>query len=88
MSRKVPQTLTFSTLLKNGNSNAFWMVDRYSRKNLSGEETSNNSASALSRILIKDRVNLKLAQQLEPAPPETKRLWAEMTWVLFLNRRA
>lgn len=26
----------------------------------------------------------KLAQQLEPAPPEAKRLWAEMTWVLFL----
>lgn len=26
----------------------------------------------------------KLAQQLEHAPPEAKRLWAEMTWVLFL----
>ena len=26
----------------------------------------------------------KLAQQLEQAPPEAKRLWAEMTWVLFL----
>lgn len=26
----------------------------------------------------------KLEQQLEPAPPEAKRLWAEMTWVLFL----
>ncbi|MCY3868489.1 MAG: AAA family ATPase [Gemmatimonadetes bacterium] len=26
----------------------------------------------------------KLAQQLTPAPPEVKRLWAEMTWVLFL----
>ncbi len=26
----------------------------------------------------------KLEQQLEPAPPEAKCLWAEMTWVLFL----
>ena len=26
----------------------------------------------------------KLRRQLEPAPPEAKRLWAEMTWLFLL----
>ena len=30
------------------------------------------------------RFEVKLKRQLEPAPPEAKRLWAEMTWVYLL----
>ena len=31
-----------------------------------------------------DSFEEKLRRQLEPAPPEAKRLWAEMTWLYFL----
>ena len=31
-----------------------------------------------------DRFEVKLKRQLEPAPPESKQLWAEMTWLYFL----
>ena len=31
-----------------------------------------------------DRFEVKLKRQLAPAPPESKRLWAEMTWVYLL----
>ena len=31
-----------------------------------------------------DSFEEKLRRQLDPAPPEAKRLWAEMTWVIYL----
>ena len=31
-----------------------------------------------------DSFEEKLRRQLEPAPPEAKRLWAEMTWLYYL----
>ena len=31
-----------------------------------------------------DSFDEKLRRQLEPAPPEAKRLWAEITWLYFL----
>ena len=31
-----------------------------------------------------DSFEEKLRRQLEPAPPEAKRLWAEITWLYYL----